>query len=76
MRNIASKMQSTSAHQLGTITAATPNHNQRLRIPADKGCAIGGPSCLACELPVCVEEMSEAERRDTIRLRRLQKIRS
>lgn len=31
--------------------------------PPDRGCAYGGPSCLACTLPQCYEDLTTEEQR-------------
>ena len=48
---------------MGMVFSQLPKVDRQLRdgygnyFP-DTGCAAGGPSCLACPLPVCVEDIS------------------
>jgi len=49
-----------------TLSDAVPYGKRRpgaqdFRPPRDEGCRYGGPSCLRCELPQCVEDLDYVE---------------
>jgi hypothetical protein len=52
------------AHSLGSIQARSSYipKEPRVKVAQDVGCAVGGPSCLACELPTCVFDLPRGER--------------
>jgi hypothetical protein len=53
------------AHALGDIVARRSRVDPAIPrgMPKDDGCACGGPSCLACRLPICIEDVPGPDRR-------------
>jgi hypothetical protein len=52
------------AHSLGSIRARSSYipKGPRVKVAQDAGCAVGGPSCLACTLPSCVWDLTSRAR--------------